>query len=410
MPRRETVRYLFCSFTTPGFLFPMAGLALELRGRGHDVAFVSGPSAKPWLDEAGLSRLTCGPDEDRTFDVRLWGHVAVAALGARQVEAAVGRFRPDVMVSHQLCEPAVLVRERQGVPLAVLGLASYLWPVARGYDLEAPPEVAARRQGHLTDNLRILNEARAMFRLPPVEAGAADHPLLGDLFMLRTVPALEPQLDDYPAQVHAVGACLWEPPRDDAAAWAALRARFALPDAPLLYVQPGRGFGGPGFWPLLVEALRGEPVQVVASTARMDTALGEVPRNFVADGHVLQGPVLRRADAAASGSTTAILGAAACGVPSLVLPVSGERVTLTHLVESAGFGARVDAAVDAEELLYAVRRVMASEALLRGARRAQAALAELDGFGAAADLVERLGREGGRVVREEVVEAVPSLS
>jgi UDP:flavonoid glycosyltransferase YjiC (YdhE family) len=400
------VRYLFCSFTTPGFLFPMAGMALELRRRGHEAAFVTGPSARPLLDEAGLAQ---HGDDERCFDIRVWGLAPAAVLGVKQVEEAARRFRPDVLVTHQLCQSALVARERSGLPLAVMGTASYLWPAARRGEAAAPREVESRRHGHLVDNLRLLNEVRALCRLAPGEWGPEDHPLLGDLFLLRTVPRLEPELAAFPARVHAAGACLWEPPRDEAAEWAALRARFAAPDAPLVYAQAGRSFGGPGFWPRLVDALACGPVQVVASTARMDVPAGPLPPNFIAEPHVPQGLVLPRAAAVVCGSTTtAVLGAAAHGVPSLLVPVSSESVTLTHWAERAGCGAGVPAEVDGQGLRRAIGAAMTSEPLRRGARAARAAFGARDGFGAAAGLLERLGRERGPVERADAARPVPA--
>lgn len=396
------MRYLFSSFTTPGFLFPMAGMALELRRRGHEAAFVSGSSARPVLDAAGLALQ--GGDE-RCFDIRLWGHPPAALVGLKQVEEASRRFRPDVLVTHQLCQAAMVARERCGVPTAVLGLASYLWPAVRRGGAAAPPGVVSRRKGHLLDNLRLLNEVRALCRLAPAEWGPEDHPLLGDLFLLRTVPRLEPELAAFPARVHAAGACLWEPPRDDdAAEWKALRARFAAPEAPLVYAQAGRSFGGQGFWPLLVDALACGPVQVVASTARMDVPPGPLPPNFVAEPHVPQGLVLPHAAAVVCGSTTtAVLGAAAHGVPSVLVPSSSESITLTHWAESAGCGAGVGAEVDGEGLRRAIGAAIVSEPLHGGARAARSAFASMHGFGAAAALLERLGREQGPVSRADAV-------
>ncbi|HEX5727269.1 MAG TPA: hypothetical protein VFX98_17490, partial [Longimicrobiaceae bacterium] len=331
------MRYLFCSFGSPGFLFPMVGLALALRERGHAVAFAASRSAQPFLDGAGLHRYPRGDRDGDSFDVKRWGQSLSAAIDVKHVEYAADRFHPDVLVSHQLSQSPLIVRERRGLPVAVLGLATYLWPAPGGDSPADPPHVQHRRRESFTDQVRLLNELRALFRLPRLEATPADFPMLGDLFMLRTVPALDPELPGLPAQVHPVGACLWEPPLERARAWDELRGHFAEPEAPLVYVQQGRTFHGFGFWPQLVEALADRPLQVVASVGRMDDEVGALPRNVVARPHVSQALVLPRAAAAVSGGyTSVVLAALRHGVPHVLTPVSGEGATITHRVGDTG--------------------------------------------------------------------------
>jgi UDP:flavonoid glycosyltransferase YjiC (YdhE family) len=395
------MRCLFCSFASPGFLFPMVGLALELRRRGHEVAFVSGGEAQAALDAAGIERIALPGAERRSFQVATWHHPLATAIDVKHLEHGVDRFAPGVLVGHQLGQAATLVRERRGVPLAVMGMLAFPWPVE---PTTASARLRGERRWRLGDNLRTLDEARALFRLPPA-SGGTENPLLGDLFLLRTTPGLERELPYLPAPVRAVGACLWEPPADDAA-WDALRPRLAEPEAPLLYVQPARTFGQAGFWGQLLEAVEGRPVQVVASVGRTDQPLGALPRNVLAEAHVPQGAVLPRARAAVVAPTTsAVLATLAHRVPAVVVPTGAETVDNAEKLAELGCALRLDAeGLTAAALWDAVEEVLGDGPVRRGCERAARALGDPHGFGAAAGEVEGLGgvvprrRQGARAL------------
>jgi UDP:flavonoid glycosyltransferase YjiC (YdhE family) len=387
------MRCLFCSFDSPGYLFPLLGLALELRRRGHEVAFASGPAAQPALDAVAVPRIPREP-EGHSFDVARWGVPLSTAVDVKHAEHAVGVFRPDLLVSHQLCQAALLVRERRALPLAVMGLFSYPWPVPRRPSTDSGERLQALRRWRLGDNLRTLNAARALFRMSPANEAGPEDPLLGDLFLLRTAPGLEPRLPDLPACVRPVGACLWEPSADDGERWEGLRARFALPDAPLVYVQPGRTFGGPSFWLALLQALDGRPVQVAASLGRMDAAPGALPANVYAAPHVPQGVVLPRARAAVfSPTTSVVLATLAHGVPGVVVPTGNETPDNAARLSELGC-ARVLAAegLGAEALGQALAAILDDADVRAACARARAALGDPAGFAAAAGAVEALGR------------------
>lgn len=389
------MRILFCSFDSPGHLFPLVGLALEMRSRGHEVAFACGLPARATLEPLGIERIPRGAEDGDSFGLRTWFDPVRTAIDVKHVEHAVRRFGPDLLVTQQLCQAPILVRERQRIPVVVMGMFPYLWPVGRPV---SPARFAAcepTRRWRLQDMIRILNQARELFRMPALEADASDFPLLGDLFMLRTVPALEPELEALPARVHAVGPCLWEPPRP-ADAWETLRGRFADPEAPVLYVQQGRTFKGPGFWAHLVEGLADGPVQVVASTGRMDQPASGLPANFVADRHVPQGLVMPHARAVVSGGTTTVtLGALAHGLPGVVVPGGGETPDNAERLAAAGCALSVEAeGLTAGAMRLAVEQVMGDDEMRRRCRRMQRALAPAGGFDRAAGLVERLAADG----------------
>src|SRR2546427_9514765 len=112
------MRYLFCAMTTPGHLFPMVGLALELRKRGHEVGFASGSAADTVLKEAELPRIAGGNRAGASFDIKRWGQPLAVALDVKYIERAVRDFRADALVSNLFAIGALIVRERTGLPVS----------------------------------------------------------------------------------------------------------------------------------------------------------------------------------------------------------------------------------------------------------------------------------------------------
>jgi UDP:flavonoid glycosyltransferase YjiC (YdhE family) len=398
----SAMRLLFCAFDNPGHLFPLVGLALELRGRGHEVAFVARSQAQQTLDAAGLPRIGQGEPERPSFRLDVHEQPEAIENDVRHLEAALRQFSPDALVTHQLAHAPVLVRERARLPVAVMGFFSYLWSWS--------PASAAAEETSLMDRARrelvehdamVVSRARARLGMPLVQPDGADLPFLGDLFMLRTVPELQPQLSRLPPQVHTVGGCVWEPPHDAEREWDALRESFAAAGSPIVYVQHGRTFSGSGFWPELVEALADRPVQVVASVARMED-IGRVPANFVARSNLSQGLVLPHARAAVSGGhSTVVLGTLVNGVPSVLIPAGGETSDNAETLQHAGCAIGIaKERLTVDFLVEAVDAALHGDRLRGNAQRLARAFARTPPFAGAADLVERMAASGTRVDRD----------
>lgn len=386
------MRYLFCAFTTPGLLFPLVGLALELRSRGHEVAFATGTGAEPFLRAAGVERIPRGDAEGDSFLIPRWTVPLAVAVDVKHVEYALRAFTPDVLVGNQFALSACIVRERTGIPLCMVGMAAYLWPRREGCAPEFPACEGHSRWRHRGMQLS-LNGARALFGLQPLERTGDEYPLLGDLFLLRSVPELERSPDTLPRKVRLVGACEWEPPADRDAAWRELSREAGSDGAPVLYVQQGRTFSEPSFWPHLVDALGGAPFRVFASVGRMDSPVGALPSHFVARDHLPQGVVLPHADLVVSGAHSAVtLGTLAHGLPSVAIPATGgEMADNAERLERAGCTVRLDPYnLTPKQLRQAVDRALEDEQIRQNASRLRDAFARVQGFRFAADSVEQL--------------------
>jgi UDP:flavonoid glycosyltransferase YjiC (YdhE family) len=386
------LKVLLCSLDSPGFLFPAIGLAVALRAAGHEVAFVTAGGAAARLAGQGLRRIPCGERDSRSFETAHWFAPLAVALQVKHIEHALRSFAADVLVGQTLTLGPLIVGERWGLPVAVQGLATHLWP-GGGASGAASAAAEERRAWRLADMLGHLNAARALVRLPAVSVAAGAGPLLGDLHWLRSVEELHggPGL---PGRLHLVGACLWEPAEEDEelAAWL---DEAAAAGRPIAYVQQGRTFGTPGFWAPLVEAFGGGEVRIAAASGRMDGPGGlaeAVPAGWFVRPHVHQGAVLRRAALMiGSATSTAVLGALSHGVPCVLVPGGGEQLELAEQVERAGAGQRLaPAGLTAAALRRPVAAALGDGGLHRRAAELRAAFARVDGFAVSTELLERL--------------------
>ena len=400
------MRFLCCSLSSPGFLFPMLGLAESLRSRGHDPAFVASGATKEAVERRGFACMTGRPRID-PFETRQWFSPLSVALQYKYADRAIAEFKPAVVVAQPLTLGPTMAAERRGVPVAMMGFATYLWPSARDdADGATSSAAAARRTWRARDMHRCFNEIRSALGFRELPADFERSALLGDLFLLRTVPELEPCVHLLPPQVHPAGPCLWEPddPED-----VSLQEWMGDQEANVYYVHLGRVFDRPSFWPDLVRAFGGSAdVRVVASVGRMDGRAGAVPPNFLIRSYVAQGPVLRRAAASISSAhTTVTLGALRHAVPNVLIPTGGEEPDLAECCQAAG----VSTLVQPEHVTVESLRAAVDDAISRpvGALcRVRAALTRDGGFDKAASLVETLARTQAPVRRgERLVQSEP---
>ncbi len=397
------MRFLFCSLDSPGFLFPMIGFARTLRARGHEVAFATGLASAGLLAREGLERIPRGDNDGVSFQVPHWFQPLSVAIQVKHIEYALSRFQADVMVGQQLTLGPLIVRQRRSISLGLLGFCTYLWPASD--ELARKPEKTffeARLVWRHEDMVGWLNKSRQLVRLPPYEGGCRETPLLGDLFLVRGVPELQPDAHLLPNQVHLVGSCLWEPEAADPGLDEWLRQTDS-PGTCLLYVQPGRSFDVPSFWPGLVEALDGSGCRVVASVGRMDHEVGDLPDNFFVRPHVPQGLVLPKAQAViSSATTTAALGALAAGLPSLLIPSGSEQPDVAEVCQSAGVGISLPPEeASPTRIREALDLLLGTPSYRERAASFRSAFAKYDSFELAADLFERLAETRGPVLRAQ---------
>lgn len=379
------MRYLFCPLASHGFVNPMIGIALRLRSRGHEIAFATGEAFGETLRRAGFARIARGVKDGASFEVQTWWNPLSVAIQVKHVEHALRSFAPDVILTSQLAHGALIVGERHNLPVAVLGLAAYLYP-SWSSDYTAKNEDDARFQWRHDDVMQHYNRARTLCGSAAITLNHLETPLTGDQFLLRSVPELEQSEHALPSKVNFVGSCLWEPEEEDAGLRDWLEEARAL-SLPVIYVQPGRAFDNPGFWSKLIAALGDQPIRVAASIGRMDDAAGDIPGNFFVRAHLAQNRVLPFARAVVgSGHTCATLGALTHGLPSLLLPSGSGSDDIAARCERAGAARCMSLAnVTPESLGQAIHDVIGDVNLRRNAERLQSAFDRFGGCDAAAE-------------------------
>lgn len=394
------MRYLFCSLDSYGFIYPVIGLAKQLQAQGHEVAVATSPACQAMLAEQGLARIPYGEEDGRSFETKLLTHPHESARQIKHLTYALKTYDPEVLVTQQLVLGPLLVAEWYQLPIAVIGQGVYMYPKATPgpHEVPATPHEQRAVRTH-TDLLAAYNGARALFRQPPREIQHYDDsPLLGDLFLLRNVPAFEQLPASLQGRVQQVGDCLWEPTQPpDPALEAWLEEARAL-QHPILYVQPGRIHLGISFWPALCEALGNTPVRVVAAVGRLgEEAVGTLPANFFARPHIPQGAVLPHAQLAISSSTsTAVLGALTHGVPMLlIVSRDGEQQPLLDRCQHLGVARELDLfALEPTMIRQTVWQLLEDAESQRQARRLQAAFQSAPEQQRAISLLEQLPLHG----------------
>jgi UDP:flavonoid glycosyltransferase YjiC (YdhE family) len=373
-------------------LHPSIGIASALARQGHEVAFAADVTTSEQLARNGLTRLPRGDRDGSSFLTRQWFQPRPITIQVKHVEHALQSFRADVLVGQALTLGPLLVAERQGLPSAVLGFCTYLWPLPADRRAHSPG-LWAHCTWRLEEALKTVNEARALFRLPPLGRKSIPRWLSGDLLLIRSIAALQPDHTLWPEGVQLAGSCLWEPEETDSglAEWL---ADTSVPGAPpLVYVQPARTFQLPSFWPALVESAAAGKLRVAAAVGRMDSAMGDLPAMVYARPHLPQGQVLRSAQAVvASATSTAVLGALCAGVPSLLIPGGGEQPDVAALCEWAGVSRLLrPQETTAQRICHELDALLADPGHGRRAAEFREAFARMDSSAPAAKLLLQLG-------------------
>jgi UDP:flavonoid glycosyltransferase YjiC (YdhE family) len=382
------MRVLLCPIGSRGFVYPMIGIARRLQERGHEVAFATSIDFEGVISSAGMERLPRDTPDGASFQLSNWGHPLVIAIQARHVQNAIERFHPDVMLSSTLALGPLIAGELADLPVAVLGLAAYLWPVA--VPGGAHRSVDSQAEWRHREMVGLYNAGRNLFGLSPVSGSVDASPLAGSLHLLQTVPLLEPLTEHLQKRVRLVGSCLFEPEAPDAELVEWLESQS---DRRLIYVQHGSVFGaGESFWSGMLAASEELGISAAASMERHRSAPPAIrDSNRFVRGHVSQRPVLEQAEAVVcSANTTAVLGALTHGLPMLLFPTGGEQPPLAARCLAAGAATVLPASAPVGDLRAALKRVLDGADQRHAARRLQAAFAEVDGPGLVATALEEL--------------------
>ncbi|MBP6815817.1 MAG: glycosyltransferase family 1 protein [Burkholderiaceae bacterium] len=384
-----SMRVLFCSSGSLGHLRPMLPLAMAFRQEGHRVAWASSPDALPGLAGSGYDLFPVGiamaaaralyrqrwPEAASMSGLQLSTHTfphlfggVVAPAMVDDLGRVIDRWMPDLLVH----EPAALA-----VPLicASRGLVH----VCHGYGLRPPA-------GHLSGALREFSRQQPGARQLPADDGGIYRHRYIDIVPRRLQAASPCEPDRVLALSPAPAAGTVAP--DLPPAW--LR-RLASNVRPILYLSFGTVFNrGPAFGIAARALSRLDATVVVTMGSAADARLlGPLPANVWIEGFVDQQALLPLCAAVVShGGSGTLLGAAAFGLPQLVLPQAADQFRNAAALAAAGAGLVLGPEDCTEDAVAgAARALLEGGAIRHAARQLGADIAQMP---AAADVVRAL--------------------
>jgi UDP:flavonoid glycosyltransferase YjiC (YdhE family) len=366
----------------PGHVFPSAGLAKRLIAAGHEATVLTvdkwlGPLRADGIPATATRTTPRHPERLADFGYRLHG---LAGESAPVIAAAFDR--PDLVVADILSGGGALAAELVGLPCVELvphtlhlpsvalpppgsGLSPGRTPLGRGRD------AVLRR---LSDRSRKggAEQRKAVRR----ELGLPGDPPEPAARLVATLPALEPDRPDWPANTDIVGPLLWDP--------AHVELRPPVGDGPLVLVVGSTASSGRSG--LFEAALSIDGVRIAAPM--LGEYEGAVPSNAVA-GPGRLAPLVGQAAVVISGAGHGMVGRAlAAGTPLVLVPGGGDQRELANRVARLGAGTVVHRL---GRIPSATRRILQDPSYTALARKIAAARATTDPVSACERAVERAG-------------------
>ena len=383
--------FLFVVPPLVGHTNPTVSVARALEARGHDVAWVAHPRAVRPLLPAGARLFEL---DDHVPEAR-WAEAsakarAVRGLAAFQflweefflplargmvpgVERAVAELRPDALIVDQQALAGAVVARKKGLRWATFATTS----AGLTDPLAGLPKVREWLDG------QIAGLERESGLAPIAEPDRSPH-----MVIAFTTEALMGSAGTFAPHVHFVGPAIALRPETAAFPMESLR------EGPRVFVSLGTvNFeAGERFYNVVIEALHGEPAQVVMVAPAQK--LARVPDNFVVRPFVPQLELLPHMSAVVChGGHNTVVEALSQGLPLVVAPIKDDQPVVAQQVADAGAGLRVKfGRVRAEELREAVRRVLHEAPFRAAASRIRASFEGAGGASRAAELLSDLAR------------------
>ena len=404
-------RYLVYTSPARGHLYPVMPTLEELRRRGHEVVLRTLSSEVGLLRELGCEAEAIDPTIERKVHADWRARTPIGALrdnlhvflerarhDGPDLRRAIEGERPEALLVDVNAWGAMAVAESSGMPWATW--CPYFLPIpsrdAPPFGLGLPPSRGAL--GRLRDRLLNpvlfgiynrqapeLDAVRAELGAPPVrriERAMLRAPLL--LYM--TAEPFEYPRSDWPPSVRMVGPGIWDPPAKTPA-WLEESKR------PLVLVTCSSEFQNDGkLAQAALDALAGEDLSVVVTTAGVDPSSFTPPPNARVERFVPHRPVLERATCVVChGGMGITQKALAAGVPVCVVPFGRDQFDVARHVEVADAGTRLSASrLRPDRLRSKVREAMGKK---DGAERIASAFASAGGPRAATEALEELSND-----------------
>ncbi|AUI58090.1 glycosyltransferase [Amycolatopsis sp. BJA-103] len=376
-------RFLFVTPPLTGHVNPAVGVAAALTARGHQVAWAGQPEVIRSLAGDGAEVFPCAvprglPERDASLKGPaafrfLWEEflIPLAEAMAPGVRAAIGRFRPQVVIADQQAIAGGLVADGLGLPWVTSATTS-----AELVDpLAGMPKVAAWLDD-LLDGLRTrIDGGPADPRMSPHGVLAfTTRELLGPATLPKRVRLVGPSIGGRAA----IGDFPWD--RLD-------------PSVPTVFVTLGTA-NADAAGDFLAAAARGLSRVGGIRTVIADPggAVGRTGDTVLVVPRVPQMALLARVDAVVChGGHNTVCESLWHGVPLVVAPIRDDQPIVAGQVVDAGAGVRVRfGRAKPDRIATAVTRVLDDPAYRSAAEKVGASFREAGGAATAADHLEAL--------------------
>jgi len=392
--KKLAMRILFTTVQLSGHFHPLVPIARAAVAAGHEVTFACAPSFVPTVERAGFRAFPAGfDDRGRSLPelfpgfykmmaaVRYWGlpnvFVGVYAVAMTPDLLTIAREgHPDLIVRDTHEYGGCVAAEVLGIPHASVRTASpssqhgmrhlVAEPLARLRELNGlppDPDVAMPfRYLHLAAE-------PPRFRLP-------DGPVAPTAHLLRPV--------NFESGDEAL------PP------WVA-----DLPGRPTVYATLGtevsRSPAGRAVFPMMLEALRDEPVNLILTVGRDNDPAqwGPQPSNVHIERFIPQSLLLPYCDLVVhQGGFSTVTGTLNAGLPMVVIPIGADQPYNAACCAALGVGVVIEPGErSAEAIRAAVRAVMDNPSYWQKAEHVRDEMAALPGPEYAVELLEQLAVE-----------------
>lgn len=322
-------RVVFCGLPAYGHLFPLLPLAAAVRDAGHEVSFVTGADFVPVIEAQGFPAYAAGVGPLEVAAEIFAGPVPRlpdggpnrAAQARLFLDALPRRTTPELLAAFRAVAPDLVIYEHTAVGAAIAAALAGVPAVAHG--------VVA---GAATDTFDVT-------RSPALLSLLAE-------FGLSSAATIEPErtLDPFPRSLRTgpvsrlaptpIQPVPWREPNGCTPRWLTECRR------PVVYLTLGTIFGSAATLRVALEALRHQGAEILVAAGPVDpSSLGPVPDGVHLERFVDQGRILPLVDAVVHhGGSGTTLGAAAYGLPQLILPVGADQKLNGQAVSAAGAG------------------------------------------------------------------------
>lgn len=402
-------RYLVYTAPGSGHLYPLIPTMEELRRRGHEVVVRAEQESLPTLHALGFAAEAVAPEIELRGDDTWKARTPIGAMRrsvsmyvdrawheVEDVERAIELERPDAILVDNNCWGAAAAAQASGLPWAQA--ATFLLPLTTP---DAPPfglglKPSRKWPARLRDTILAksalpifdillppVNRMRASLGLPRVKH-VPDLYMQAPLVLSYTAEPLEYPRTHLPSSVRMVGPASWDPAEGSSPGWlAGLERPIVLVTISTVFQDDAK------LIQTALDALDGEPYDVVVTTASLDPGRFRRPANAHIERFVPHSVVLERAAAVVCHGGMGITQKALLhGVPVCVVPFGRDQLEVARRVVESGAGTRLPVSrLNPVALRAAVRETVARK---EQASQVGAQLRAAGGAAAAATALEQL--------------------